>query len=477
MNLLSTFIYVFALIILYIAYSAIYRDVLNFPIGITSDSIIYQGTVNSLSQGTVLNQNYEPRYKRTNGWMSSRGDDRVKDEVQVVEEILEKDTSAFQGYVLGWDYYEAQTCAAKNLNGLQRWATSLNFGVVEPFVEESYFKTSVFNNEKALTLRSYFDIDNWNHNVVTRIPHGTPLVSWEHFINKAARQLVVVHVRINSNDGTQVYVNDEVKEETCFSGRGFSNTTLSNYGFKVIRQVCFKFDKRSPLPVDEFNDYILGPFKANNTTIVFTFVPGVSRFRINILEKKYHSKYVDWLKPSKQVINDAKKYIDMFLGKSYVAVSLRTVKMAIKVRSRHPSDLIETAKIVVNKCVDQIAQILSKTSGRHFMTIDIGRFGDPKAKYYMTSATVKEVINKMISVTYNNSWNQEEWENTFINVTNGISDSGYIASLQKEIASHASSLITAGGGSFQNSLELQHNSESSQKHVLQVCPVDDLYVS
>ena len=173
---------------------------------------------------------------------------------------------------------------------------------------------------------NYFDIDVWNHKVVTTIPNGTPLVKWEHIISKAAHQLVVVHIMIGSNDTTKVYLNDEVKKGTCWQPRNFENTTLSRFGFKVVRKVCFKFNVKSPLPIDEFNRYIFGSFKAHNVSMVFTFVPGVTRARINILELQYHHKFVNWLKPSKRVINDAKKYIDMFLDKNYVAVSLRTVK-------------------------------------------------------------------------------------------------------------------------------------------------------
>ena len=116
---------------------------------------------------------------------------------------------------------------------------------------------------------------------------------------------------------------------------------LSIFGFNIVRKMCFKFNVNSPIPIDEFNKYILGPFKANSVSIIFTFVPGVNRARINILETQYHHKFVNWLKPSKRVINDAMIYIDMFLDKSYVA--------------KHPADIKEVTKIVVNKCVDEIS--------------------------------------------------------------------------------------------------------------------------
>ena len=435
---------------LYIAYSVT-------PQGLVGNSNYqYQVVVNAFSQGSFSNESTNESYQQSIGWMFS--DNRVEENITL------------QGYAVGWDFYEAQTCAARNLLGLQHWATSLDFGVVEPFVMESYFRTSQFSNDNALRLSDYFDIDVWNHKVMTTIPYGTPLVKWEDFIKKAARQLIVVHVMIGAADSTKVYTDGDVKRGTCFSPRGFTKSTLSKFGFEVIRQVCFKFCVRSPLSVDEFNKNILGPYDANNVSILFTFVPGVNRARINILEEKYHHKFVDWLKPSQRVINDAKKYIDTYLDTSYAAVSLRTVKMAISLRPKHPADIKEATKIVVSKCIGEIGQTLSSISGQHFMTIDIGRFGDPKGRSFMTSTTIEEIINKMINVTYHNSWHKAEWEDTFVKTTGGISDSGYIASVQKEIVSHASTVIIAGGGSFQNSMLLQHKSQSAQKHnVLQPC--------
>ena len=459
------------IVLLYIAYNVAERDInfrINFqlPLGtfrrrfrqrfrLTSDS--YQGAVNSLSQETSENSSY----KQSVGWMFSH---RTEEKITI------------QGYAVGWNFYEAQTCAARNLVGLQRWATSLDFGVVEPFVAQSYFRTSQFNNEKALRLSDYFDIDVWNYKVVNTIPNGTPLVKWEDFISKAARQLVVVHIMMGSKEPTKVYVNDEVKRGDCWQPRNFKYSSLSKFGFNIVRKTCFKFNVNSPIPIDEFNKYILGPFKANSVSIIFTFVPGVNRARINILETQYHHKFVNWLKPSKRVINDAKKYIDMFLDKQYVAVSLRTFKMGVSVRYKHPTNIKKVTEVVVNKCVDEVAQILSNISGQHFMTIDAGRFGDPKALSFLTNRAETKIINKLIKVTYNNLWNQTVWENTFIKATGGVSDSGYIASVQKEIVSHASAVIAAGGGSFQSSMIHQHSSQSAQKHdVLQVCSIDDIY--
>ena len=382
-----------------------------------------------------------------------------------------KKNITLQGYALGWNFWEQQTCAAKNLVGLQRWATSLDFVVVEPFVYQSFFKMSQFDYNSALRLSDYFDIDVWNHKVVTTILNGTPLAKWEDFIENAARQLIVVHIMIHSSKGTNVYINDEMTKRGCSAAKGFTTSTFKKFGFEVVRQVCFRFSSRSPIPIYEFNKNILGPFKANNISIVFTNVPGFDRDRINILEDEYHQGFVDWLKPSKRVINDAKRYVNMFLDASYVAVSLRTGKMATDlIKPYHPHNFKEATKSFIYQCIDKINQTILEISGkRHFMTIDLGRFGDSAGRSCMTPKTAKEIIKKLMHVTYNNTWNQTEWENTFIKATNGVSDGGYIASIQKEIVTHASTVIIAGGGSFQHSMLLQYKSQTAQKRIVELC--------
>ena len=110
------------------------------------------------------------------------------------------------------------------------------------------------------------------------------------------------------------------------------------------------------------------------------------------------------------------------------------------------------------------------------MTVDIGTYGDPKALSFISRDIAAQIINKMINITYHNSWHKAEWEDSFVKATDGISDSGYIASVQKEIVSHATTVIIAGGGSFQSSMLLQHKSETTQKHdVLEVCSIGELY--
>ena len=58
-----------------------------------------------------------------------------------------------------------------------------------------------------------------------------------------------------------------------------------------------------------------------------------------------------------------------------------------------------------------------------------------------------EAIRSTVVTLLNNTLNFEEWEDTFMEVS-GIEDRGYIAALQRTIASRADCLVLVGGGHF-----------------------------
>ncbi len=61
---------------------------------------------------------------------------------------------------------------------------------------------------------------------------------------------------------------------------------------------------------------------------------------------------------------------------------------------------------------------------------------------------VFQAVQDTVTRLFGNRLTFEEWENTFSNVTSGVEDRGYIAGLQKAIASRADCLVLVGGGHF-----------------------------
>ena len=189
----------------------------------------------------------------------------------------------YKGYVLGWNYYEGQTCAARNLLGLQHWASTMEFGVVEPFVRNSYLRADYFfSSGKSLRFSDYFNITEWNDQVV-KMNYGKPLVTWEHFLEKASHQVIVVYIVI-IQPNTSIYVDAAITNKCMLMGKGFTNKTLRPFNFSVVRQVFFEFNVHSLLSVDDFNRNIFGNFSKQDVSVVFTFVPGVFASRINLKE-------------------------------------------------------------------------------------------------------------------------------------------------------------------------------------------------
>ena len=374
-----------------------------------------------------------------------------------------------RGYVAGWEFTEEQTCALRNLLGLQHWATTINYSVVEPFVYNSFFAMCYFLSNPtvhSLRFRDYFDINDWNNHVM-RHNVGKPLVSWEQFVQNASRELIVVNVLTDCKGGTKVFVDEEVDDECKIIhginySHNFTDTSLSNLGFKIVRWVCFKFTPLSTISIADFNNYIVGPFNSSNPSVLFISFPGVFPGRINFKETGFHHRHANWLKCSECVREDSKKYIGMFLGNdNFTAVAIRTVKIATDLNTVLIKPIAVKVKKFFEQCIDVLTEVLVKVSGRIFLALDIGRFGALDESKYLTPEVSKYLIDNLIRIVYNNTWNQAIYERSFITATGGVSDKGYIASLQREVILQATYIIIGGKGNFQRSLKENFKYKSS----------------
>ena len=372
-------------------------------------------------------------------------------------------TNTYEGYVVGWNYYEGQTCAARNMLGLQYWAATIGFAVVEPFVSNSKFATTSFISNGTLRFSDYFDINNWNHHIAME-GFAKPLVPWEEFIKKAPRQLIVVHVKMNNPSRITTFT----ENVTVGHQRGFTSESLSPYGFTIVRSVSFEFFVGSQLTPTEFNNKVFGNLNPSSVSVIFPFVPGVSRARINVARRP-SPDFVPWLQSSPRVIRDSKKYVETYLeGKQYVGVQLRTVKLALNIKQKTPEGSTHSEFVAnyLKKCSGIIGDLLLHMPEKHFLAVDIGTFGDPKQHSHLSSTDLQQTISTLVGTVYSAKWDPNEWEQSFINITGGVTDKGYIASLQKMIVSNATYLITAGGGSFQNSLKANHERMTTEKDTI-----------
>ena len=104
--------------------------------------------------------------------------------------------------------------------------------------------------------------------------------------------------------------------------------------------------------------------------------------------------------------------------------------------------------------------------------MDLGRFGDSIVENFIYKNVINDIETEVFKTVYNNSLTMQKWEQSFIQSTNGITDSGYIAAMQRTIVENSQCLILFGGKSnFQRTLL----STYKEKHVNTMCTYEVCY--
>jgi len=404
----------------------------------------------------------------------------------------EKKSSKSRGYVLGWDFHESQTCASRNLLALVHWAGDLDLTVVEPCVHNSFFNLAscitssvVTGNSSSsksqitppLLFRDYFDVDYWNHQILSH-NIGKPLIPWEKFIKDTPDKAIIVYTWVVEGKKLAVYIDDEIERDAIQCHRKniedrpqFSKTLFSKLGINITREVCFRYDKFVPMDLKWFNRQIFGNYDTTSHILVlFTHWSGTFSGRIYLNKPEYkHMKITDYLKHSPHVIKQSKKYTEHFLGGgSYVAVQLRTAKIARLLKDDQGKSQEDILHYLSETCSHEVSTALKKENSKQLLALDLGRFGDGESSLYLTTDTVEKTVPQLVASVYGDTWNWTQWEDSFAQIA-GTSDSGYIAMMQKVLVSNATCIIIGGKGEFHNTLINDYKAKGKHYCVHEVC--------
>ena len=119
--------------------------------------------------------------------------------------------------------------------------------------------------------------------------------------------------------------------------------------------------------------------------------------------------------------------------------------------------------------------------GGLFLTLDIGKYGSNSVEWVLglskynlqnKSSDVIDSVKKVVPELYEGYRTFDEWEDSFVKATDGVENPGYIASLQRTIASRADCLVLLGGGDFQRLAlhdYLELHPETSQQCLQFIC--------
>ena len=360
--------------------------------------------------------------------------------------------------------------------------------IVEPFVISSILRHTDLNNRginNLLKFSDMFNIDTFNKES-KKSGYG-PLVRWDFFINSAPDRAILVELDSGGQKGTQVvWDGHNTVESLCYKGslypglKSLINITLCVV--RIVRICCVRSDNRDRLSrsstimtTQELRKSMFGEWTSKHMTLVFQHwsawwhVPQSCKHSIK--GKIY---------PSEQIYKYANKYKNSFLKSNKI--------VAFVLRFEH----LIARNYNVDVCLSKFCQVRENlnstlTNASVFVAADLGKYQSGSWGRTFSLSRIGHKRGEQIKNTFVNvlsdfldsltPWTFEEWDNSFNQITGGIKDVGYIAALQKSIASTADCLVflTKGESGFQKLVieeYINYHPNQSEKCIHYLCTKD-----
>ena len=327
--------------------------------------------------------------------------------------------------------------------------------IVEPFVNNSVLYHTNLEGRNKLKFSDMFNLDTFNRES-KKSGYG-PVVRLEYFLNHVPDGAILVELRSGVKKSTKVFWDGySTPESPCYQGRKIY--LMNNITVCVVRMVticCVKSvnlaalsHPNTILTTQELHDGIFGNWRSRQMNVLFQH--WTSWWHIPITCK--HS-IEGKLYPNEQVRKYANKYRDTFLK------SGKTV--AFVLRFEH----LIARNYNVDICLSKFRQARKNlkstlTNASVFVAADLGRYQSGSWGRTFSLSGIDHKRGEQIKSTFMNAlsdfidsqWKFDEWDNSFSQVTGGIEDAGYIATLQRTIASTADCLVflTKGESKFQD---------------------------
>ena len=402
-----------------------------------------------------------------------------------LEGVHQKEISK-HGFILALQYLDQITGGTMNLLSLQCWAKSVtppgreySVRVVEPFIQQgSRFGVSLmskkrFQTENDILLRDLFDYLRWTAYTINK--KYADLISWNKFLSSSPKQIIMVYSTCTNC--------------SCLSDNNLSSSKqvfLQDHNFKVVRTVCYHVGPVYEHKANEFRDLVYGPFSPTDVTVVFDTWGGIidqrntlKRLILSDLPQCVRSINDGLMTPSAKVVADSEAYVKQYIHKStddrnstsdvYIAVMFRMEYYAILLQRKGTSKYSQYKSML--RCIDNIASRVNHLKRTHrtqsvFLAMDYGKFGSvsfgrlleqENGKIILTKDEVDTASKRLYTMLFGNSSSLRDWEESFDRVAS-VKSPGYVAMMQKTLASRATCLVLVGGGSFQKTTQVMFTS-------------------
>ena len=397
----------------------------------------------------------------------------------ILNESTDQDKT--QGYLLALRIMEQQTTGAKNVLQLGCLAMSMGLRAVEPYAKDSFF-IYPFTIEKMDLKQSFSDYYS-SVSVKMNYKHAS-FDKWDMFLNRAPKKIIFIHLSYENIPSSSQAT--EVPVDKCHLTSNFKDF-ITKYGFVLVKYIDYVFTDETGSAVKltdpvEFSRTIFGHYHPSEVNVVFGKWKGLgtrTRVPLNTNCRNIYSRH---LMPSQSLMTDSDRYVQTYLqDNKYIAIMLRTEKVILHSEGKDENDFSKELAVCYQKVRNIVKEIREASSERLsvFMTIDLGLFGTKGDREYKTGKRMPTdspvyliTVQFMKEMYTNPQWSLTQWEQTFLNIIGKKNDTGYIAGLQRTIATKGSFLIVVGGGSFQQlSVDLYENFHHTQRQdgVFKVC--------
>ena len=394
-----------------------------------------------------------------------------------------------RGYVVTVTYSGQQGSAIRAIVSQQCWIGSVvnkryNLQVysLEPLLVSTKFVAGTIDatTKSALPFEELFDIANLNEAMV-RLGLGQ-MATIEDFFKNAPRKITLLTF---TGEGTTSVIWTALNESDCYNKETGKLSSLVKKGFcisKIIqtaytkstnmrykdKEYIFKdhsdhvlFENWDPLQsVLVINHWSAGWFAPVDTvptnTPLSEHPSDSSRCKFSDLEN-VHEK----LMPSPSLLKSSMMYKKKFLKVTGSEVKIVAVMFRLEqlittgaACTKTKKDHIDSPKTCISGCVQEAVEItksLQKQDGfssRPFLTHDIGLYGSLSfKKKLVNNSFFEENLKTTMLQLFGHDWTLGDLEKSYSEISE---NKGYIAALQRHIASDADCLVLVGGGNFQD---------------------------
>ena len=371
------------------------------------------------------------------------------------------------GYMLSLDFGDQGTGSTVNIKSFLCLATKLGgVRIVEPFLVGSTFGQNVSANwREELRLTDIFDKTQFEKSVSAK--HHHQLVPYEKFLKDAPRKLLVVQYVCSGLPSCRPCRHEDVMER----GRIFCKMN----GFELIGHVCLEYGRKRFMTLSEVRSKLYAKHIKSDVVLLFIRFGGVntghysSKWGYRLFLKKSscgRGKFFDIgnLKASQLVLSSAINYTQRYLhGPAYISVMIR-IEYILKGQTISDSSPHE-----VKTCLSNLFQRLEEIKASSgissvFLCLDVGLYGSDQFRDPEYFRPLLPYFDSFVS-KIEGGMTLSQWDETFTNAS-ARKEPGFIAVLQKVIASRGEVLVLLGGpSSFQKSTKEIYNKLHKNRRV------------